>query len=494
MTTIQEVNYHRPVLIGTQRWVSVSGVILLVFLNTVQLALGANLAVLAFASAGAIVVLGYLVARPADLGSLFVAFVFFQLFGLAWFYKSLCLIPLDEGLLKPVPSMIWGFFIVLAAGTAAFASRILQGTGYALSRFYDKFRFWGVLGWIFVCLGQLARYGGHSHSIGVDSIPGGGSGLFGPFQKFDILGTSLLACSAAKRGRAFDISLAAVLVLAVIDAMVFNIKSALIYRPAAILLAVLVGPVSLRRKISLVAMGGLAFLAADLFLFPVIQALRWNVRESASLAERLELTLAAVKRGELKGYKQVQTSDHLVDQYLNFIPSDSAVISRFASLGYLDLTLDFAKPATASREMGAFLERALAKALPSFLSPGKDLIPLGDYLWHDIDPTIVLDSHVVIGPFASARLVFGEVQGFLLVTGVWIISLWLFRRFYGGDLRHPFVQFLLVNVLVTLVEGDVEVITSSLFRGFWQDVAIVATVGWVVTCYAPAWLPNSRVR
>lgn len=460
--------------------VVILGVVLVVLLSLAQIYLEADPIVILLAAASALVVAALLAGRPYDFGSWFVAFAFFQLFGFAWIYKSLLLIPLDAGLLKPVPSMVWGFLLVLGAGGAAAASKLRQKPSYVLHRYYGEPARWVALGWLLFALGELSLYA----SFFVNRNSGSFFGGFAPLVGFTTTGLVLLANSAVGKGRIIDFRVTAVLVLAVVDGLLFNSKSSTVFQCAAVVLAVMLGPVSRFRKVVLLVAAVAVLVFADRVMFPAIHAMRGTRLRSAStpLEERMTIirdTFTGV------GNKWEDTASYEGNIFLEkhqFIPGSSLFIRRFGALGNLDITLKYGDPGSSHITPAAFVRSVLSKVVPGPLSPGKDYYhSQADKLWIQMDQRMEGGiSNATMGSFPSARLIFGEWEGFVLTIGVWLVMLWVWRCFYGSDVRNPLVQSLLVTVAFTVLDLDIEGLAINLVRLAWQNIAILALAGWLV--------------
>jgi hypothetical protein len=452
------------------------GLVLLVALVFVHISLGANLAVLALAAASALVVLALLWARPYDLGSWFAAFVFFQLFGAVWIYKSWLLIPLEDGLLRPVPSMGWGLLLVLAAAGAALASNLGQKQSCALKRYYGDPARWAALGWILFATGELSLFGAHVANYGSQQT----MGAFGPFGKFTTAGLVLLANSAARRGRAIDWRIAVVLAFAVVDALLSGAKSTMVFQAGAVLFAVLLAPGPRFKQAALLVACVAALVFADRVIFPAIHVLRAENYRDMSLRDRMTMVDDALSAGVHKWAETAEDDVTIASSNRRFFPSDSLFMRRFSALRYVDTTIAFGEAGSAQLTPAAFLQNCVSKALPGPLSPGKEYFQHADKLWIQMDPNMEGISNETMGCFPSARLIFGEWEGFALTAGVWALTLWIFRFFYGSNLRDPLVQFLIVALFYTMVEGDLETHFITLMRLCWQDIATFAVAGWLV--------------
>jgi len=451
------------------------GVISTVFISAAQAILGCNLFVLLVAASSAILVTILLAAAPTRLGSWFTAVVFFQLFGVAWIYKTLILVPFDDGLLQPTLSMFLGLLAVTIAASVAVSNRVLRPSANLLDRFYGDSRTWAISGLLLFGLGEMATYASYLINVVGASNFGG----FGPLTKCAIAGEALLINASLRRGRVMDWKIALIFIVGFANALLFNSKSGIIFPIACYILAILVSPLPRAKIVKALLMLVPCLIFANSVAFPDIHVLRSTDFRNVPLAERMQLIEGVLSTHHSWQEVRVDSGD-ISEEYQLFVRTDNWVVRRFASLGYLDITLEFGDPSVSHIPFSVFIRDCMNKALPAGLATDKDSISLADKLWHIIDPRMSVGGNTTMGSIGTSRLVFGEWRGIAVLAAVWLCFLWLYQWGYGNDIRRPLVQFILIASIPELIETDIQYLFVCLLRLFWQDLAIMALVGWMV--------------
>lgn len=449
------------------------GVVGTFLVSVIQLIIGANFLVISSAAFCALIVTWAIARDPRRIEGWFSAAVFFQLFGFALIYKTLTLVPFEDGLLEVGKTMFLGTLVVCAGlGAALVARKLSHRTEGTVGKEYRDFRLWSTLGVILLAIGELSIYASYFVNLG-----GFSSGGFAPFTQFAIAGSIFLSAAAARKGRVFDWRIGLVLGLAVVDTLIFNAKGNTIFRVAGYFIATMAGNLSVRSKLRVVGACFVMLLFADRVLFPAVHLMRAQGFRDAPISERIAI-ISTVLVGDYKWEDVRLNEGDIWVENLRFIPTDSLFMARFGSLAYLDITVHFGEPGSYKISFLDFAKGCVVKAIPGPWSPGKEYTQLSDKIWETLDSRMNSNGFVTMGSFASARLLFGNIYGLVAVVVLWITLLWLFIHFYGCDVRLPLVQFVIVGVFYQLIDTDIENISVYLMRLFWQDLAVFILVIW----------------
>jgi hypothetical protein len=145
------------------------------------------------------------------------------------------------------------------------------------------------------------------------------------------------------------------------------------------------------------------------------------------------------------------------------------------------LTVALGDPEVTRQPLLSFFRDSALLALPARFSPAKDRLSFADKIWATIDSRFAVGSFATMGTIASSRMVFGTGEGIaVVVLGLWAV-LFLWQTWYGSDIRTPLLQFLLIDSVAGLIDGDIQGLFLYLMRFFWQDLLIVALAGFLVS-------------
>jgi hypothetical protein len=453
------------------------GILFFASLSFVHLLLGASPLVILAAFGGATIAIVAVIRNPLELGSWFTALTFVQMYGFAWVYKTILLVPLDQGLPAAETSMFWGLLIVIAAAIAHAVSRRVQRTSL-LGYYYDTATNWEACGTILYCLGQVALI--------VDRLVNGGeeftTGALSPISFHVYSGIFLISAAAAKSNRVFSPKLIAIFFIAFFETFLFNEKTQLVFCLAAIAVPLLTGAVDLAKKLVLVSVGFAVILIANTVVFPAVHAMRDVDFKSKDLSTRLSMISSAIAMPNAFAEDARKRGDIWFEN-TDFVPTDGYFLTRFGSLDYLAITLKYGDPGMYQMSPLAFVTECIRRALPGSMLGEKDLHQLSDHLWYQMDRRMRFISNTTMGPFGSARLIFGDVSGYLIVTFEWCVVLTIGAFLFGTDIRKPIPQFFLVISLFLMLDADVANTAVTAMRLIWQDAAIIGIAGYLATMW-----------
>ena len=453
--------------------------IVLAAINLIQVLLRAEFLVLLIADATLIFSLVLLGLAPRRIGSWFTLIQVAQLFGLALLFKTIMLEPFDSGLLRPVASISLCSAAIVLTGLSTFTQGSRGTRDYKLAKYYGDPGNWRAAGLLLLALGESAtwlNYLVNSSGLGVSTFGG-----FNPLVHFKIAGVALLANEAMRRGKLLSRPLVFALGLAGIEALIFNSKGEAAFRFAAYGLALFVQPIAWRKKVFavLACAAGIGF--ADRIVFPMIHVLRTDEFRESSIGERVDLIIGAFS-GTRYSWRdlRMEESNTIIDDYIQFLSTDDGFVNRFGSLGYIDLTVALGDPEVTRQPLIPFLADTAKLVLPARFSPAKDRLSFADKIWATIDSRFAIGSFATMGTIASSRMVFGTWEGIaIVVMGLWAV-LFLWQTWYGSDIQTPLLQFLLIDSVAGLIDGDVQGLFLYLMRFFWQDLLIVGIAGYFV--------------
>lgn len=454
--------------------------IVLVFIgaiNVIQLALGANPIILCVTDMCVAAVLFFLAFAPNQIGAWFALVQLLQLFGVALVCKTAMLLPFDSGLLAALPSISLCVPVIVLTGVSALRP-IRQAKDYRLAKFYADPAQWRMTGLALLIIGEGATWLNYAFNINSPTSFGG----FSPLVHFKIAGTALLANDAMRKGRLMSPALAVAFGIALLDGLLFNSKSEVAFRFAAYGLALVVQHFPWKKKLIAIVLSILVLAAADRIVFPVIHILRTDEFRTASVSDRFDMIRSAFTGDTRYTWKDLHNSQSstVMADYIQFLSTDDGFINRFGSLGYLDLTVAIGDPNATRVPLPTFLRNCALNALPAPIVGAKENISMADRLWAGIDSRFTVGGFATMGTIASARMTFGTTEGLAITVIIFWIILCLWQIWYGGDIKSPLVQFLLIDSVTALVDGDIQGVFTYVIRFFWQDLLVIWLVGYAV--------------
>jgi len=458
-----------------------AALVLIAGVSLVQLVLGAQFAFLLLADAASIMVAVLLYLAPNRIGSWFALAQLLQQFGIALICKTAMLLPVDSGLMRPLPSLSLCVVVIVLTGVSAVTQGARSAGDYRLAKYYGDPARWGSIGLLLLAVGETATWLSYFVNRNGGAIFGG----FNPLVHFKIAGVALLANHVMRQGRLLSLGLVFALGLAVFEALLLNSKSEVAFRFAAYGLALFAQPIRWQKRLFAIASCVALIVAADRLVFPVIHVLRTDEFKSASVQDR-----SAMIREAFSGARytwrdlRVAESSTIMDDYIRFLSTDDGFINRFGSLGYLDLTMAMGDPNVTRMSPIEFLRDCLVNGLPGPLARQKDYISFADKLWVGIDPRFLVGGFATMGVIASARMTFGTWEGMPILIGLLWAILYLWQKWYGSDIRTPLLQFVLIDSIAGFIDGDIQGIVLYLCRFFWQDLLVIFLAGYLMTALA----------